>query len=87
MRSSVFDTVDGVIFIDSASTIHVDVLRNAARKIESGRYLSGFIKVTDEGVVEWVTSGAMSSFPPDDLPVPFSQVQDKIRGTGVRVVT
>jgi hypothetical protein len=85
LRGAVFRVDTGKIIIGSANMIHVDVIELAGLKIDEGTYLSGFIRVAEDGTLEWITSGALSSFPPEATGIPFDEVLDRIRGTGVRV--
>ncbi|MCY3018845.1 MAG: hypothetical protein NTW87_07440 [Planctomycetota bacterium] len=87
LRSAVFDTQAGSVVIGSMSTIHVRVVMDAGLPVVEGRYLSGFVQVTNAGCLVWETSGALSSFPPEFLPLPLATVLDMIRGTGVQVAS
>lgn len=84
-RGAIFDNDTGAVVIVTESMIHVDVVIAAGLPLVTGRYLSGGVAVTDSGQIEWITTGAMSSFPADDLPLPLKSILDKIRGSGIRV--
>src|SRR5581483_4539034 len=71
-RGAIFDNDTGIVVIGSDSMIHVDIVIAAGLPLTTGRYLSGSVKIADAGHIEWSTTGAMSSFPPDDLPLPLS---------------
>ena len=85
LRGAVFRVDTGTLIIGSASMIHVEVIERAGLRIDEGTYLSGFVHTTADGTLEWITSGAMSSFPPDMTGFSMDALLDKIRGTGVRI--
>ncbi|HLX61170.1 MAG TPA: hypothetical protein VKX17_07800 [Planctomycetota bacterium] len=87
LRCAIFNVDSGTLVIGSATMIHVEVIERAGLRIDEGTYLSGFVHVADDGTLEWITSGALSSFPPDNTGLPFDEVLDRIRGTGVRIAT
>ena len=86
-RGAVFDNDTGCVVIGSTNTIHSLVVHGAGLPVTLGRFLSGFVDVTEAGLLEWSTSGALSTFPPEHLPLPLAQILDKIRGTGIRAPT
>ena len=85
LRAAVFRVNTGILIIGSASMIHVEVIERAGLRIDEGVYLSGFVQATDEGILEWITSGELSSFPPDMTGLSMDELLDRIRGTGVRI--